>query len=132
MEGSQDSDYDYIIVGGGIAGCTLASRLQEILGKSSSILLLEAGPDPSSNPNTKTPMEGFALAGSELDWAYKTAPIPTLADRVFTLTSGKTLGGGSVLSKLNLPEEISLTALINELRDYFKRKQRVLNIIHFL
>lgn len=92
------TDYDYIIVGGGIAGCTLANRLTGYLGKSSSILLLEAGPESRSNPNTTTPMEGFALAGSELDWAYKTAPIPTVADRIFTLAAGKKLGGGSVLN----------------------------------
>lgn len=98
MEDHTGSEYDYIIVGGGLTGCALASRLAERLGQSTSILLLEAGPDPSANPNTTTPMEGFALAGSELDWAYKTSPNPTTANRVFTLTAGKTLGGGSVLN----------------------------------
>jgi choline dehydrogenase-like flavoprotein len=92
------AESDYIIVGGGLTGCALATRLAQLLGPSSSILLLEAGPDPSSNPNTTTPMEGFALQGSELDWAYATAPIPTTANRVITFPAGKTLGGGSVLN----------------------------------
>jgi choline dehydrogenase-like flavoprotein len=89
---------DYIIVGGGLTGCALATRLAEMLGPSISILLLEAGPDPSSNPNTTTPMAGFGHQWSELDWGYPTAPIPTIANRVITLSAGKTLGGGSVLN----------------------------------
>jgi choline dehydrogenase-like flavoprotein len=89
---------DYIIVGGGLTGCALASRLAELLDPSLSILLLEAGPDPSSNPNTTSPMAGFDLQGSELDWSYPTASIPTTNNRVLTLAAGKTLGGGSVLN----------------------------------
>jgi choline dehydrogenase-like flavoprotein len=86
---------DYIVVGGGLTGCALASRLARLLGPSVSILLLEAGPDSGSYPNTTTPMEGFALQGSELDWAYSTAPIPTTENRVITFPAGKTFGGGS-------------------------------------
>ena len=56
------SEVDYIIVGGGLTGCALASRLAKLLGPTRSILLLEAGPDPSSNPNTASPMAGFALS----------------------------------------------------------------------
>jgi choline dehydrogenase-like flavoprotein len=91
------TEADYIIVGGGLTGCALASRLAKLLSPQS-ILLLEAGPHPSSNPYTTTPLGGFALQGSELDWAYPTAPIPSTSNRVITLAAGKTLGGGSVLS----------------------------------
>ena len=52
----ESSEADYVIVGGGLTGCTVASCLAELLGPTSTILLLEAGPDPSSNPNTITPM----------------------------------------------------------------------------
>jgi choline dehydrogenase-like flavoprotein len=89
---------DYVVVGGGLTGCALASRLAKLLSQQS-ILLLEAGSHPGSNPYTTTPMAGFALQGSELDWAYPTAPIPTTSNRVITLAAAKTLGGGSVLSK---------------------------------
>jgi choline dehydrogenase-like flavoprotein len=90
---------DYIVVGGGLTGCALATRLSELHNDPSlSILLLEAGRDPRSNPNTTSPMAGFALQGSELDWSYPTAAIPTTANRVLTLAAGKTLGGGSVLN----------------------------------
>ncbi|RDW82351.1 glucose-methanol-choline oxidoreductase-like protein [Coleophoma cylindrospora] len=89
---------DYIVVGGGLTGCAVATRLAERLGPSVSVLLVEAGPDPSGNPNTTTPMAGFALEGSELDWSYPSSPIPTIGDRVLKNPAGKTLGGGSVLN----------------------------------
>jgi choline dehydrogenase-like flavoprotein len=91
---------DYIVVGGGLTGCALAARLAELLrnGPPVSILLLEAGPEPGNGPNVTQPMAGFGLQGSELDWAYPTVPVPALADRVLTLTSGKVLGGGSILN----------------------------------
>ncbi|KAB8297738.1 hypothetical protein EYC80_001540 [Monilinia laxa] len=92
------TEADYIIVGGGLTGCALAGRLAERLGPSSSIFILEAGVDPTSNPNSTSLGGGFALAGSELDWAYKTAPNSALGKRVVTLVAGKTLGGGSVLN----------------------------------
>lgn len=61
---------DYIIVGGGLTGCALASRLRQ--GNASlEILLIEAGVDPTGNPLVIMPMGSFALAGFDLDWAYK-------------------------------------------------------------
>jgi choline dehydrogenase-like flavoprotein len=91
------TEADYVVVGGGLTGCALASRLAKLLPQKS-IILLEAGPNPSSHPHTTVPMEGFALQGSELDWSYTTAPVPSVSDRVIPLAAGKTLGGGSVLS----------------------------------
>ncbi|QSZ32966.1 hypothetical protein DSL72_002549 [Monilinia vaccinii-corymbosi] len=43
-------------------------------------------------------MAGFALQGSELDWAYSTVPNPNTGNRIITLPADKTLGGGSVLN----------------------------------
>lgn len=91
-------EVDYIIVGGGLTGCALASHLSKRLGPSASILVLEAGPDPTSNPNSTSLGGGFALAGSELDWSYKTTPISSISNRVITLNAGKTLGGSSILN----------------------------------
>ena len=88
---------DYIIVGGGLAGCVLASRLAHSPSKPS-VLLLEAGPDPSPTHDVVTPFGGFVLQGSELDWQYRTAPTPTTLNRTHTLTAGKSLGGGSSLN----------------------------------
>lgn len=47
------SDADYIVVGGGLTGCALASRLYQA-DPSLDILLLEAGIDASDNPLTTT------------------------------------------------------------------------------
>lgn len=89
---------DYIIVGGGLTGCALAARLAEQVKDGAAILLLEAGPEPGTGERFTQPMAGFALQGSELDWSYATAPVPTLENRVLTLAAGKVLGGGSMLN----------------------------------
>lgn len=88
---------DYIIVGGGLTGCALASRLHQS-DSSLDILIIEAGNDPSGNPNTTTPAGAFALIGSDVDWAYTSVPQPNTGDRVHTLHAGKALGGGSVIN----------------------------------
>jgi len=57
-------------VGGGTAGAVLAGRLSEE--KSKSILLIEAGGDPSHNPNIDIPLMADSVRGSEYDWQYRT------------------------------------------------------------
>ncbi|MCJ1358220.1 MAG: hypothetical protein MMC33_008219 [Icmadophila ericetorum] len=87
---------DYIIVGGGLTGCALASRLHQ--GNNAlKILILEAGPDSTSNPDTTSFMGMFKL-GSTLDWNFTSVPQPNTADRVYSPRAGKTLGGGSLLN----------------------------------
>lgn len=91
------TEADYIIVGGGLAGCALASRIHH--GKPSlRVLVIEAGTDPSGNPLVTTPMGGLALTGSELDWAYTSLPQSQTNNRVHTNNAGKVLGGGSVIN----------------------------------
>lgn len=46
IDGIKDQTYDYVVVGGGLAGSVLASRLSD----SSSVLLIEAGHDEENNP----------------------------------------------------------------------------------
>ncbi|KAK8119647.1 uncharacterized protein PG998_004273 [Apiospora kogelbergensis] len=82
---------DYIVVGGGLTGCLVASRLSQSA-KSPRVVLLEAGSDPSSNPAAAGLLSGLSLLGGG------TEPVPETAGRVHTLNVGKALGGGSVLN----------------------------------
>jgi len=97
MDGKMDSSAspkDYIIVGGGIAGCTLASRLHES-NPSLKILIVEAGADPKDHPLTSSPLACFAAHHSDLDWAYSTTPQKHLDGRSCYASAGKALSGGS-------------------------------------
>lgn len=88
---------DYIIVGGGLTGCAVGSRLRQ-RNPSLDILVLEAGPDASDNPNVKTFPGLFSLLDSELDWAYATTPQANTENRKHTVHAGKALGGGSTIN----------------------------------
>ncbi|KAL8861989.1 MAG: hypothetical protein Q9178_001444 [Gyalolechia marmorata] len=88
---------DYVVVGGGLTGCVLASRLKKSE-PSLVIIVLEAGPDPENNHDVTSPMGGFALQGSTIDWQYPTKPDKGTHNRTHTLTAGSTLGGGTILN----------------------------------
>jgi choline dehydrogenase-like flavoprotein len=89
--------YDYIIVGGGIAGCVVASRLHERHPKRT-VLLIEAGQVASKHPLVPPPLAAPLLRGSELDWNYSTVPQRHLEGRCIYEGAGKALGGGSVIN----------------------------------
>lgn len=87
--------YDYIIVGGGAAGCVLANRLTEDPTKS--VLLLEAGPHDTTF-YLSVPLGFPYLLGSARDWAFVTEPEPHLANRRLYFPRGKLLGGSHAIS----------------------------------
>ncbi|KAJ8060589.1 hypothetical protein OCU04_010900 [Sclerotinia nivalis] len=97
--------YHYIIIGGGIAGSVLASRLHE-KHPNVPILLIEAGPDVSENPLVTNSANGPFLVGSELDWAYSTVPQRYLNNRVLPNNAGKALGGASAINAGKFKYEI--------------------------
>ncbi|KAI1175283.1 GMC oxidoreductase [Nemania sp. FL0916] len=86
---------EYVVVGGGLAGCVIASRLSQ---QGKDVILLEAGPDPSNNPATATFLTGVSLAGGDLDYSYTTEPVLCTDKRTHRLIAGKALGGGTVLN----------------------------------
>lgn len=87
--------YDYIIVGGGAAGCVLANRLST--DSSTKVLLLEAGPS-NSTFHQSVPLGFPYLLGSPRDWAFVTEPEPNLHDRRLYFPRGKLLGGSHAIS----------------------------------
>ncbi len=91
-------DYDYIIVGAGSAGCTLAYRLGA--DKTARILVLEAG-KPDNNFLLKMPA-GFANLGekSPYNWHYETEPQINCNNRRMYWPRGKTLGGSSSINAM--------------------------------
>ena len=93
-----DSIHDFIIVGGGIAGSVLASRLHNRF-PLLSILLIEAGLDVTKHPLITDERNAPLLLGSELDWNYSTVPQHHLNSRVCSNHAGKALGGGSAINQ---------------------------------
>ncbi|KAM0541621.1 hypothetical protein ACHAPJ_013169 [Fusarium lateritium] len=88
-------EYDYVVVGGGLAGCVLSSRIRQY-DDGAKILLIEAGSDTRDRPDVHT-MQILNL-GSDLDWQYQSEPVAGLSGRRITLNSGKGLGGSSAIN----------------------------------
>ena len=87
--------YDYIITGGGPAGCVLANRLSA--NPDIQVLLLEAG-NPDTNPLIHMPA-GFAkLTGESATWGYSTVPQKHLDNRQVWYPQGRVMGGGSSIN----------------------------------
>ena len=88
--------FDYIIVGGGTAGCVLADRLSE--DGTRSVLLLEAG-GKRYNPWIHLPVGYFkTVFDPKLGWGYRTQPEPNLAGRSVVWPRGRVLGGTGAIN----------------------------------
>ncbi len=88
-------EYDYVIVGGGTAGCVLANRLSAVAGNR--VLLVEAGGN-DRNFLYHWPA-GFAKMTKGIgSWGWSTVPQKHMQDRVFWYTQAKVIGGGSTIN----------------------------------
>lgn len=130
------AEYDFIIIGAGSAGSTVANRLSEVEGWK--ILLIEAGADPPVNSDI--PSLFPTLLQSPYDWNYSTEPASDsclgMVNNQCKWPRGKTLGGSSSINFMlavrgnakdyNNWESMGNTGWgYNWLLKYFRRLERV-------
>jgi choline dehydrogenase len=92
-----DAAYDFVVCGGGTAGCVVARRLAE--NQAARVLLLEAGTDERVDA-VRNATAWMSNIGSERDWQFEAEPAAALLGRRVPLPMGKVLGGGSSINGL--------------------------------
>ena len=91
-------DFDFVIVGGGSAGCALANRLSA--DPATRVLVLEAGrPDHAFDVFIHMPSAlAFPIGDPRYDWRYESEPEPFMNGRRIYHARGKVLGGSSSIN----------------------------------
>lgn len=91
------ASYDFIVCGGGTAGCVVARRLAD--DPNARVLLIEAGGDERIDA-VRNATQWMSNIGSARDWRFEAEPAPELLGRRPMLPTGKVLGGGSSINGL--------------------------------
>ena len=89
------TEYDFIVIGAGSAGCAVAGRLATE--SSESVLLIEAG-GSDRRLTIRAPLFAPMQYGTSLDWAYETESEPGCAGRRIAQPRGRVLGGCSAMN----------------------------------
>ncbi|MEZ0169740.1 GMC family oxidoreductase [Microvirga sp. TS319] len=95
---SDSTTFDYVIIGGGSAGCVLANRLSK--DPHNSVCLLEAGGRDNWIWFHIPVGYLFAIGNPRSDWMFKTESEPGLNGRVLNYPRGKVLGGCSAINAM--------------------------------
>jgi choline dehydrogenase len=97
LEYKVKNGYDYVVVGGGSAGCVVAARLSE--DPAVQVALIESGPTDDAS-EVHTPVAFPQLFKSVYDWDYSSEPEPALLGRRIYLPRGKVIGGCSSMNAM--------------------------------
>ncbi|PPR79031.1 MAG: Alcohol dehydrogenase [acceptor] [Alphaproteobacteria bacterium MarineAlpha2_Bin1] len=128
--------FDYIIIGGGSAGCVLANRLSEK--SQNNVLLIEAGPS-DWNPAYEIPLLAGTLFRLKYNnWYYQTEPEKYLNQRKIFWPRGKVLGGSSSINGMvytvGLSSDYNTWSQLgnngwgwDDVKSYFKKSQKYLD-----
>ncbi|KAF3017285.1 hypothetical protein E8E15_004547 [Penicillium rubens] len=95
--GSTGNNYDFVIVGGGPAGCALAAGLAKSAERPQ-VLLLEAGGRNDDNALRVDGKRWTTFMEGKLNWGYKTTPQEHCNGRELDYSRGKGLGGSSAIN----------------------------------
>ncbi|KAK4182808.1 putative GMC oxidoreductase [Podospora australis] len=125
-----DTEYDFIIAGGGISGLTVADRLTE--DPSINVLVIETGGFDQNEDFVLVPGSFFPVPYMWLP--LLSVPQPALNNKVFNIPAGKVVGGGSVVNGMVYvrpsKEELKAWELLgatgwdwNDLLPYYKKSE---------
>lgn len=89
-------EVDYVVVGGGSAGCVITQRLIE---SGKTVALLEVGP-PDNHPFIHIPATFVRVIGTHRSFMYRSEPEPGISGRSLYVPQGRTLGGGSSINAM--------------------------------
>ncbi|MEQ9126591.1 MAG: GMC family oxidoreductase N-terminal domain-containing protein, partial [Alphaproteobacteria bacterium] len=89
-------EFEFIVVGGGSAGCVMANRLSA--DPKNRVLLLEAGPEDTSFWIHVPLGYGKTIRDPRVNWLFESEPEPGLGGRRDFLARGKVLGGSSSIN----------------------------------
>jgi choline dehydrogenase len=135
--GKAEATFDYVIVGGGAAGCVLATRLTE--DSSVTVCILEAGPE-DTHPMIRIPAGVIKLLWNpDVAWQFRTEPSAGTNGRPVFAPQGKTLGGSSSINGMifnrGLPSDFNGWAQAgnkgwgyDDVLPYFKKSERRIGV----
>lgn len=93
--------YDFVIIGGGTSGLTIANRLSEL--QHVTVAVIEAGESALNNFNVTNVMGYSTAFGTQVDWAYQTESQTYAGGMQQIIRAGKALGGTSTINGKTLP-----------------------------